>query len=160
MWHAFSQSAAACRSSVKVVNYAPAADRAIPRHRDIDLRSSDIYTGSIQIQARQHRHSDLLLALSFSRHGSLGIGFVPASRPRLCTREYSPERDQHTLRRAAVITELSTESGTILLSGLPKDAPLLFSAYLPAHMDRSFYRAMHEPQFLTFLSRAARVGYS
>ena len=35
---------------------------------------------------------------------------------------------------AAVITALSTESGTILLNGLPKDAPLLISAYLPARM--------------------------
>ena len=62
--------------------------------------------------------------------------------------------------QAAVITDLSTESGTILLNGLPKDAPLMFSAYLPARMDRSFYRAMHEPQFLTVLTRASRVGYS
>jgi hypothetical protein len=36
----------------------------------------------------------------------------------------------------------------------------MFSAYLPARMVRSFYRAMHEPQFLTFLTRASRVGYS
>jgi hypothetical protein len=35
---------------------------------------------------------------------------------------------------AAVITDLSTESGTILLNGLPKDAPLLISAYLPTRM--------------------------
>jgi hypothetical protein len=35
---------------------------------------------------------------------------------------------------AVVITDLSTESGTILLNGLPKDAPLLISAYLPARM--------------------------
>jgi hypothetical protein len=42
---------------------------------------------------------------------------------------------------AAVTTTLSTEFGTILLNGLPKDAPLLISAYLPARMDRSFYRA-------------------
>ena len=35
---------------------------------------------------------------------------------------------------AAVITALSTESGTILLNGLPKDAPLLISAYLPTRM--------------------------
>ncbi len=75
-------------------------------------------------------------------------------------KEYSPERDQRTLRRAAVITELSTESGTILLNGLPKDAPLTFSAYLPAYMARSFYRATHEPQFLTVLTGAPRVGYS
>ena len=32
---------------------------------------------------------------------------------------------------AAVITDLSTESGTTLLNGLPRDAPLAFSAYLP-----------------------------
>jgi len=36
----------------------------------------------------------------------------------------------------------------------------MFSAYLPARMDGPFYRAMHEPQFLTFLTRASRVGYS
>jgi hypothetical protein len=35
---------------------------------------------------------------------------------------------------AVVITDLSTESGTILLNGLPKDAPLTISAYLPARM--------------------------
>ena len=35
---------------------------------------------------------------------------------------------------AAVTTDLSTESGTILLNGLPKDAPLMLSAYLPARM--------------------------
>jgi hypothetical protein len=35
---------------------------------------------------------------------------------------------------AVVITDLSTESGTILLNGLPKDAPLLISAYFPARM--------------------------
>ena len=35
---------------------------------------------------------------------------------------------------AVVITDLSTESGTILLNGLPKDAPLLVSAYLPTRM--------------------------
>ena len=37
----------------------------------------------------------------------------------------------------------------MLVNGLPKDAPLVFSAYLPTRMDRSFYRAMQEPQFLT-----------
>jgi hypothetical protein len=35
---------------------------------------------------------------------------------------------------AVVITDLSTESGTILLNGLPKDAPWLISAYVPARM--------------------------
>jgi hypothetical protein len=75
-------------------------------------------------------------------------------------KEYSPERDQRTLGRAAVITELSTESGTILLNGLPKDAPLVLSAYLPTRMDRPFYRAMQESQFLTFLTRVTRVAYS
>ena len=35
---------------------------------------------------------------------------------------------------AAVITDLSTESGSTLLNGLPKDAPLLVSAYLPTRM--------------------------
>jgi hypothetical protein len=33
----------------------------------------------------------------------------------------------------------------------------MFSAYLPTRMDRSFYRAMHDPQFLTVLTRASRV---
>jgi len=37
---------------------------------------------------------------------------------------------------------------------------LIFSAYVPARMDRSFYRAMHEPQFLTFLTRTLRVDHS
>jgi hypothetical protein len=32
------------------------------------------------------------------------------------------------------VTYLSTESGTILFNGLPKDAPLMLSAYLPARM--------------------------
>jgi hypothetical protein len=32
------------------------------------------------------------------------------------------------------ITDLSTSSGTTLLNGLPKDAPLLVSAYLPTRM--------------------------
>jgi hypothetical protein len=36
-----------------------------------------------------------------------------------------------------------------LLNGLPKDAPLVISAYLPTRMDRLFYRSMQEPQFLT-----------
>jgi len=35
---------------------------------------------------------------------------------------------------------------------------LVFSAYLPARMVRSFYRALHDPQFLTVLTRAARVA--
>jgi hypothetical protein len=35
---------------------------------------------------------------------------------------------------AAVTTELTTGSGTILLNGLPKDAPLVISAYLTARM--------------------------
>jgi hypothetical protein len=35
---------------------------------------------------------------------------------------------------AAVITDLNTESGTVLLTGLSKDAPLDFSAYLPSRM--------------------------
>src|ERR1700719_3743858 len=55
----------------------------IPRHRDIDLRRSDIYTRSIQVQARQQGRSALLVAaLSLSRHGLSRDGFVPASRPR------------------------------------------------------------------------------
>jgi len=37
---------------------------------------------------------------------------------------------------------------------------LKFSAYLPTRLDRSFYRAMHDPQFLTVLTRASRVRYS
>src|ERR1017187_7061123 len=45
----------------------------IPRHSDIDLRRSDIYTCSIQVQARQQGRSCLLVALwvalSFPRHG-------------------------------------------------------------------------------------------
>jgi hypothetical protein len=36
----------------------------------------------------------------------------------------------------------------------------MFSAYLPTRMDRSFYRTLHDPQFLTALTRASRVGYS
>src|SRR5208282_1535887 len=36
--------------------------------------------------------------------------------------------------QAAVTTVLSTESGTMLGNGLPEDAPLVFSAYLPARM--------------------------
>ena len=36
----------------------------------------------------------------------------------------------------------------------------MFSAYLPTRMDRSFYRIVHESQFLTFLTRASRVDYS
>jgi hypothetical protein len=36
--------------------------------------------------------------------------------------------------RAAVTTDLSTESGAILLNGLPKDAPLMISAYLPTRI--------------------------
>jgi hypothetical protein len=35
---------------------------------------------------------------------------------------------------AAVITDLNTESGTVLLTGLSKDAPLDFSVYLPSRM--------------------------
>jgi hypothetical protein len=34
---------------------------------------------------------------------------------------------------------------------------LVFSAYLPTRMDRPFYRAMQESQFLTFLTRATRA---
>jgi len=45
----------------------------------------------------------------------------------------------------------------MLLNGLPKDAPLVFSAYLPTRMDRPFYRAMQESQFLNFLTRATRA---
>jgi hypothetical protein len=45
----------------------------------------------------------------------------------------------------------------MLENGLPKDAPLVFSAYLPTRMDHPFYRAMQESQFLTFLTRATRV---
>jgi hypothetical protein len=92
-----------------------------------------------------------------------GLGFDHARRPKLCRTEHSPERDQRTCSysyQGVVTTVLSTEFGTILLNGLPKDAPLVFSAYLPARMDRSFYRAMHEPQFLTFLTRTSRVAYS
>jgi|HubBroStandDraft_4_1064222.scaffolds.fasta_scaffold578936_1 hypothetical protein len=58
---------------------------------------------------------------------------------------------------------MSTESGTMRLDGFPKDAPLLFSAYLPTRMDRSFYLTLPDPQFLTALTaltRASRVGYS
>jgi hypothetical protein len=43
-------------------------------------------------------------------------------------------------------------SGAIPLDGLPKDAPLIVSAYLPTRKDRSFYRAMHDPQLLTVLT--------
>jgi hypothetical protein len=35
---------------------------------------------------------------------------------------------------AAVITDLNTESGTVLLIGLSKDAPMDFSVYLPSRM--------------------------
>ena len=35
---------------------------------------------------------------------------------------------------AAVITDLTTESGTTLLNGLSKDAPFDFSVYLPSRM--------------------------
>ena len=88
-----------------------------------------------------------------------GFGFFHARRPRLCTRSSLLNEINVPWSRAAVFTELSTESGTTLLSGLPKDAPLIFSAYLPARMDRRpFYRALHEPQFLTFLTRAPRVA--
>jgi hypothetical protein len=31
---------------------------------------------------------------------------------------------------------------------------------LPTRMDGSFYRAMHDPQFLTVLTHASRVRYS
>jgi hypothetical protein len=34
---------------------------------------------------------------------------------------------------------------------------LVFSAYLPTRVDRPFYRAMQESQFLTFLTRATRA---
>src|ERR1700730_2597633 len=134
----------------------------VPRHCDIDFRRPDIYTRSIRVQARQPwRSSCLLVTLSFPRHGSLsGFGFVHARRPRLCTRSTLLNEINVPWCRAAIMTELSTESGTTLLTRLPKDAPLTFSAYLPARMDRSFYRAMHGPQFLTFLTRAARVAYS
>ena len=33
---------------------------------------------------------------------------------------------------------------------------MVFSAYLPTRVDRPFYRAMQESQFLTFLTRATR----
>jgi hypothetical protein len=35
---------------------------------------------------------------------------------------------------ATVNTDLTTESGTTLLNVLPKDAPFVFSAYMPSHM--------------------------
>src|SRR6266436_679563 len=58
----------------------------IPRHGDIDFRRPDIYTRSIRIQAKQHWGSCLLIALSFSRHGSPWIWIFHARRPRRCTR--------------------------------------------------------------------------
>ena len=62
---------------------------------------------------------------------------------------------------AVVITDLSTESGTILLNGLPKDAPLSFRPTCQRAWSRSFYRARPETQFLPFLNRASpRVTYS
>jgi hypothetical protein len=36
----------------------------------------------------------------------------------------------------------------------------MFSVYLATRIDRPFYRAIEEHQFLTFLTRARRVGYS
>src|SRR5271169_2845632 len=70
----------------------------IPRHRDIDLRRSDIYTRSIQVQARQQGSSCLRVALwvtlSFSRHGFSWDWICPCEPAQTCRIEYSPERDQ------------------------------------------------------------------
>jgi hypothetical protein len=53
---------------------------------------------------------------------------------RAAGRRQTPDRDRRTSHEAAVITALTTKSGTILLNGLSKDAPLDFSVYLPSRM--------------------------
>ena len=44
------------------------------------------------------------------------------------------------LQGAIVTTVLSTESGTILVIGLPRDTPMVSSAYLPTRMVPLLYR--------------------
>ena len=60
---------------------------------------------------------------------------------------------------AAVTTDLSTESGTILLNGLLKDAPLCFRPTCRHAWTRLCYRTTPETQFLTCLTRIPRARY-
>src|SRR5437762_13916893 len=108
-----------------------------PQVRDVDLGGPYIYASGVRIKAVQDRCTGLLAAPSFSRHGSPLNGSAMRVGPN-CAKESTlligidvPQYE------AAVTTDLSTESGTILLNGLPKDAPLWFSAYLPARIDPS-----------------------
>src|SRR5437867_7629032 len=96
---------------------------AIRRHGDVDLGGPYIYASGIRIKAVQDRCTGLLAAPSFSRHGSPLNGSAMRVGPN-CAKESTlligidvPQYE------AAVTTDLSTESGTILLNGLPKDAP-------------------------------------
>ena len=66
-----------------------------------------------------------------------------ASRPKLCRTSTLLIGIDVPHYEAVVTTDLSTESGTILLNGLPKDAPLCFSAYLPARMDPTMLSHHH-----------------
>jgi len=71
--------------------------------------------------------------------------------PNLCEKEYSSDRDRRTPPNyeAAVTTDLSTESGTILLNGLPKDAPLCFRPTCRHAWAPLLYRN-HDPRFSSF----------
>ena len=74
-------------------------------------------------------------------------------------KEYSSDRDRRTQYEAAVTTDLSTESGTILLNGLLKDAPLCFRPTCRHAWTRLCYRTTPETQFLTCLTRIPRARY-
>ena len=99
---------------------------AIRRHGDVDLGGPYIYAGGIRVKAVQDRCTGLLAAPSFSGHGSPLSGFAMRVSAQTVRKEYSSDRDRRTQYGAAVTTDLSTESGTILLNGLLKDAPLCF----------------------------------
>src|ERR1700685_758482 len=132
----------------------------IPRHGDVDLRSPNIHAGRIRVQADQCRRFYFLAALSFSRHGSLSIGLTMRDGPNCAKLSTLLNGIDVPHYENAVTTVLSTESGTILLNGLPKDAPLVFRPTCRRAWTAHSIAPGISLRFLTFLTRAARVGYS
>lgn len=107
---------------------------AIRRHGDVDLRRPNIHPGNIWVSAKQQGRSCLLLALAFSRLGSLRIGFDHARRPRLCRTEYSPNRDRRTWLPGGRHHCLEHRVWDHARKRAPGGCTIGFSAYLPARM--------------------------
>src|ERR1700685_1570213 len=68
-----------------------------------------------------------------------------ARRPKLCKTEYSPKRDRRTSLRERRHHCLEHRVWDHTPERAPEGCTIGISAYLPARMDRSFYRARHKP---------------